>query len=151
MKRWITLVLLAVLAAGLLGTASADDNKNQVVQVLEITEGAEEHSIMNMEFLTDGQMMELLAAFRKTEEAKTLLPEKMKFQHLTMLRQRDVYNENEPVDISVRVWGVKERYVLVFFKEAEQEQWTILKADQGEFLDFTLPGDGQYAIAWGWD
>lgn len=151
MKRWITLVLLAVLAAGLVGTASADDNKNQVVQVLELSEGAEESSVMGMEFLTDGQMMDILAAFRETEQAETVLPKQMKFKHLTMLRQRDVENDGEPVDISIRVWGVKERYVLVFFQEAEQEQWTILKAAQGEFLDFTLPGDGQYAIAWGWD
>lgn len=104
----------------------ADDNRNQIAQVLEISQGA-------------------------VEESKEVLPEDMEINHLTMIRQRDVSNNGEPIEISLRAWGAaKSWYLLVLFKPLGEETWTILSAAQGQFIDAVLPGDGQYALARSW-
>lgn len=150
MKKWMSLLLLTVLLVSMAATAFADDNNHQVAQVLKITEGVEEEKVPKVNHLLDQQMMEIVRAFRETEEAETILPEQMEFKHLTMLRQRDVANHNEPIQLSLRAWGACDRYLLVLFKPAETEDWTVLASAQGEFIDAELPGDGQYALAWSW-
>lgn len=152
MKRFSVLIILSLLLLAMVLPAHADDNKNQIAQVLKITEGVQEESVMKMYHLQDEEMMEVYNAFRKTEEAEEILPKGMKIDHLTMIRQRYVYNEGEPIEISLRAWGAKERYIVVFFKsdEDEEEKWVILAAAQGEYIDVVLPGDGEYAMALSW-
>ena len=67
-----------------------------------------------------------------------------------MIRQRDVANSGKPIELSLRAWGACNRYLVVLFKPLEEEDWTVVAAAQGEFIDAVLPGDGQYALAWSW-
>ena len=151
MKKWIVLLVLPVLLAAMAVPALADDNNHQVAQVLKITEGVEEGKVPKLDHLQDEQMMEIFREFQDTEEAEEILPEDMEIQHLTMIRQRDVSNNGEPIEISLRAWGAaKSWYLLVLFKPLGEETWTILSAAQGQFIDAVLPGDGQYALAWSW-
>lgn len=150
MKKWIALLVLPVLLAAMAVPALADDNNHQVAQVLKITEGVEEGKVPKTDHLQDEQMMEIFREFQDTEEAEEILPEDMDIQHLTMIRQRDVANNGEPIQLSLRAWGACDRYLVVLFKPAEEEEWTVVAAAQGEFIDAELPGDGQYAFAWSW-
>ena len=150
MKRFLALLLLPVLLLAMALPAFADDNNHQVAQVLSITEGVEEGKVPKPDHLQDEQMMEIFRAFQETEEAEEILPEDMQIKHLTMIRQRDVENNGEPIELSLRAWGAGKRYLVVLFKPAEEEDWTVVAAAQGEFIDAVLPGDGQYAFAWSW-
>ena len=150
MKKWIALLGLPVLLAAMAVPALADDNNHQVAQVLKITEGVEEGKVPKADHLQDEQMMEIFREFQETEEAEEILPEDMEIKHLTMIRQRDVANSGKPIQLSLRAWGACNRYLVVLFKPLEEEDWTVVAAAQGEFIDAVLPGDGQYALAWSW-
>lgn len=157
MKKGLTLLLVLVLALAMALPAFADDNRNQIAQVLEMTEGAEELNVLNMYYLTDEEMMDIVKEFRQDEESQELLPKSVKFEHLTMLRQRDVIApDGESVKLSLRAWGAgEERYLFVFFKPVPEEEdeltdWVVLTVAKGEFIEAELPGSGQYALAWSW-
>ena len=151
MKKYLTFLLLLVIAAAFAMPVFADDNRNQIAQVLEISQGAVEESVMKTNHLQEAELMRILRQFQETEESKEVLPEDMEINHLTMIRQRDVSNNGEPIEISLRAWGAaKSWYLLVLFKPLGEETWTILSAAQGQFIDAVLPGDGQYALAWSW-
>ncbi|MGM9604179.1 MAG: hypothetical protein ACI3XG_03865 [Faecousia sp.] len=150
MKRIPTLLMLLALLCAMAVPALADDNNHQVAQVLEITAGVEEGKVPKTDHLQDEQMMQVLQEFRDTEGAEEILPGDMEIKHLTMIRQRDVANNGEPIALSLRAWGACNRYLVVLFRPAEEETWTVVAAAQGEFIDAVLPGDGQYALAWSW-
>lgn len=151
MKKIMTFLMLLIFVTAMAVPAFADDNRNQIAQVLEITEGVVEKSVMKDEHLKEAELMQVLREFQDTEEAGDVLPENMEINHLTMIRQRDVSNNGEPIEISLRAWGAGDsRYLLVLFKPLGEETWTILSAAQGQYIDATLPGDGQYALAWSW-
>jgi len=147
MKRLFTMLLALVVlctAAIPASAATQQENKHQVADVLEITETAEETHVLNQYYLTDAQMMEVV------ENSQDVIPEEYKIRHLSMLRQRDVTNDGEPIELSLRAWGAGSRYLVVLFKPVDSEEWTVVGAAQGEFIDVTLPGDGQYVFAWSW-
>lgn len=150
MKKIMSLLALALLLFAMAVPAFADDNCHQVAQVLEMTEGAVEEKVPKPYHLQDQQMMQVLRDFSETEDARTILLEDADFQHLTMIRQRDVSNDGQPTQLSLRAWGACNRYLVVLFKPLDQEDWTIPAMAQGEFIDVTLPGDGQYVLAWSW-
>lgn len=150
-KLTILLALLALLSA-MAAPAFADDNSHQSAQVLEITEGVTEEVVFHSSHLKDEQMMEVVRSTLETEEGKALFPEDAHISHLTMIRQRNVTGDGGPIQLSLRSWGGGEdRYLVVLFKPLGEEAWTIVAAAQGEFIDATLPGDGQYALSWSWD
>ena len=150
MKKILTLLVLAALVLTLAAPAFADDNNHQVAQVLEMTEGALEEKVLKAYHLQEAEMMQILEDFAQTEQAQDILPEDADIRHLTMIRQRDVSNDGEPIELSLRAWGACNRYLVVLFKPLEQEDWTVISVAKGEFIDATLPGDGQYALAWSW-
>lgn len=147
MKKFAVLLVAAAALFALalpVSAATLQQNQHQIADVLEITETAVEQSVYNQYHLTDAQMMEILRT------AGDVVPEDYEIHHLTMLRQRDVTNDGEEIQLSLRAWGAGNRYLVVFFKPADEEEWTVVAAAQGEFIDATLPGDGQYALAWSW-
>lgn len=151
MKKNLTLLMLLALLCTMAAPAFADDNNHQVAQVLEMTEGAVEEKVFKTYHLQEEQMMQTLREFRDSDESGEILPEDVKINHLTMLRQRDVSNDGEPIELSLRAWGAGKRYLVVLFKPLGEEEWTVAAVAQGEFIDAVLPGDGQYALAWSWD
>ena len=117
--------------------------------MLEIIQGVREEVVFHSCHLKDEQMMEVVQAALETEEGKSLFPEDAQIHHLTMIRQRDVTGGGEPIQLSLRSWGGgKDRYLVVFFRPVGEEDWTVVTVAKGEFIDATLPGDGQYALAW---
>ena len=144
-------MMVLVLLAALSLPAFADDNSHQVAQVLEITQGAREEKVLYAYHLKEAQMMETVRAALETEEGQTLFPEDAQINHLSMIRQRDVVNNAEPIELSLRAWGAGDRYLVVLFKPLGEEEWTVVAVAQGEYIDAILPGDGQYALAWSWD
>lgn len=150
MKKIMSLLILVLVLLAMAVPAFADDNCHQVAQVLEMTEGAVEEKVLKPYHLQDEQMMQVLQDFAETEEAESILLEDADIHHLTMIRQRDVSNNGQPTQLSLRAWGACNRYLVVLFKPLDQESWTIIAMAQGEFIDATLPCDGQYALAWSW-
>ena len=150
MKKIMSLLILVLVLLAMAVPAFADDNCHQVAQVLEMTEGAVEEKVLKPYHLQDEQMMQGLQDFAETEEAESILLEDADIHHLTMIRQRDVSNNGQPTQLSLRAWGACNRYLVVLFKPLDQENWTIIAMAQGEFIDATLPCDGQYALAWSW-
>lgn len=144
-KMTILLLTLTVLCAlSLPVSATKQENQHQIADVLEITETATEYNVYKQYHLKDAQMMEIV------ENSEGVIPEDYEINHLTMLRQRDITNNGVEIELSLRAWGAGNRYLVVFFKPADEDEWTVLAAAQGEFIDVTLPGDGQYALAWSW-
>lgn len=144
MKKLISLLTMLTLLVTLAPGTAAQDNKNQVIQVLSMTEGATETHVMPMYHLTEKQLMEYW------EAAEDTLTQDVKLKHLTMIRQRDIENRGESVAFSFRAWGAGEKYLVAFFRPAEQTEWSVVAVEQGEFLDVEFPGDGEYALAWSW-
>ena len=147
MKKLATLLAaLVLLCTCVLPAAAAtkQDNEHQIADILEIPETAVEQSVPKPQHLQDKKMMEIV------EASEGVIPEDYEINHLTMIRQRDVTNGGEPIPMSVRAWGGQNRYLVVFFKAEGEEEWTVLAAAKGEYIDFTIPGDGQYALAWSW-
>lgn len=151
MKRILMLLALSALLVNLALPAFADDNKSQIAQVLELTEGAAEHSVIATCHLKNDELMEILEAYRQTEEGQKFFTDSVSIGRLTMIRQRDISNGGEPIHISLRAWGAGQRYLFVLFKPIEEEQWAIVSAGQGQFIEADFPGDGQYALAWSAD
>lgn len=149
MKKFTILMALLTLLSAMAAPAFGDENSHQSAQVLEITEGVTEEVVFHSDHLKDEQMMEVVRSALETEEGKALFPEDARIKHLTMIRQRDVTGDGGPIQLSLRSWGGGEdRYLVVLFKPLGEEAWTIAAVAQGEFIDATLPGDGQYALAW---
>ena len=147
MKKLATLLAaLALVCACILPASAAtkQDNEHQIADILEIPETAVEQSVPKPQHLQDKKMMEIV------EASEGVIPEYYEINHLTMIRQRDITNGGEPIPMSVRAWGGQNRYLVVFFKAESEEEWTVLAAAKGEYIDFTIPGDGQYALAWSW-
>lgn len=151
MKRIITWLMLSALTLLLVLPVSADDNKNQIAQVLELTEGVTEHSVMPSFHLKNHALMEILSLYRETEEGQEFFTNSVRIDHMAMIRQRDIAGDGQPIHISLRAWGAGNRYLFVLFKAEAQEEWTIVSAAQGEFIEADFPGDGQYALAWSAD
>lgn len=148
MKKLITLIFaLALLFVAAIPVAAdtQQENKHQVADVLKITETAEETHVLKMYHLKDEQMMEAV------KNSQDVIPEEYDIHHLAMLRQRDVTNDGEPIELSLRAWGAGNRYLVVLFKPVDSDEWDVIGAAQGEFIDVTLPGDGQYVFAWSYD
>ncbi len=145
-KLFAVLLALAMLCAAAVPASAAAklENEHQIAEVLEITQTAEEAHVMKMYHLTDQQMMEAV------ENSRDVIPEDYEIHHLSMVRQRDVTNGGEPIELSLRAWGAGKRYLVVLFKGVDSDEWTVVAAAQGEFIDATLPGDGEYALAWSW-
>ena len=147
MKKLAT--LLAALALVCVCTipvsaATKQDNEHQIADILGIPETAVEKSVPKPQHLQDKKMMEIV------EASEGVIPEDYEINHLTMIRQRDITNDGASIPMSVRAWGGQNRYLVVFFKAEGEEEWTVLAAAKGEYIDFTIPGDGQYALAWSW-
>lgn len=146
-KKIIALLAALVLLCSCAVSAAAatrQDNEHQIADILEIPETAVEESVPKSQHLKDQKMMEIVALY------PDVVPEEYEIRHLTMIRQRNITNEGEPIPMSVRAWGGQNRCLVVFFLAPEESEWTVVAAAQGEFIDFTLPGDGQYALAWSW-
>lgn len=147
MKKIITLAAALLLLCACALPASAEihqDNQHQIAEILDIPETAVEKSVPKPDHLKDAEMMEIV------KEHPDAIPETYTFSHLTMVRQRDITNDGEEIPLSIRAWGACNRYLVVFFRAVDEEEWTVVGAAQGEYIDVTLPGDGQYALAWSW-
>lgn len=147
MKKPIALLVLLALVATLLpiGTDAAD-NKTQIVQVLSITEGTAEENVYPIYHLKEAQLKEYWEAdeFFKEEDVVLVL------EHMTMIRQRTISNNGDPVECSFRAWGTGNKFIIAFFRPADETEWSVEAFAQGEYLDVTFPGDGEYALAWAW-
>lgn len=147
MKKLATLLAALALVCTCAMPAAAvtrQDNEHQIADILEIPETAVEQSVPKPQHLQDKKMMEIV------EASEGVIPDDYDFAHLTMIRQRDITNDGQPIPMSVRAWGGQNRYLVVFFKPLDEEEWTVLAAAKGEYIDFTVPGDGEYALAWSW-
>lgn len=151
MKKMLTILMLLLLAVSMAVPAFADDNSHQIAQVLEITPGAVEGQVLKCNHLKEAELLQILEEFRATEQAREVLPEDAVITRMTMVRQREITNNNEPIEISLRAWGAGESWhLLMLFKALGEETWTILSVAQGQYIDAVLPGDGEYALAWSW-
>lgn len=131
---------------------SGIDNKHQCAGVLEWSEGTTDSSVYPFMHLKLYDMQKIIA------ESEDIVPEDFNANRLTMIRQRNIFNEEGPIEISLCAWNSKNRYLLLFFRELlvpddynpEFGPWTLIACDYGEFLDAELPCSGQYALAWTW-
>lgn len=149
MKKFAALLLLlAVLVANAV-PAAADvlvENQHQIAEILSITDSAEEEHVMKYQHVKEEQMMAALE-----QAGEDVVPADYRIRHLTMVRQRTIHNNGEETQVSMRAWGAKEgQYLVVLFLPEGEEDWVVVAAAQGEYIDATLPGDGQYALAWSW-
>lgn len=143
----ILLTLAAVVTAAVPAAAVVNaENQHQIAEILSITESAVEEHVLKYQHVKEAAMM---AAVDAAEE--DVIPAEYEIRHLTMVRQRIIHNDGEPTEISIRAWGATEsQYIVVLFQPEGEEDWIVVAAAQGQYIDATIPGDGQYALAWSW-
>ncbi len=144
MRKLLSILLLAALLVTLAVPASAKkDNQNQVVTVESLSEGAQESSVLGMNHLKGKKLKE--AAIACEEE----LPEGVKAERLTMIRQRSITGDTFPIEITFQTWGA-ERDLLVFFQKEGEEGWDLVASDKGNSVSASFSCNGQYALVWSW-
>lgn len=151
MKRILSLILAITLIAAMAIPAAAIsnvENANQCAEILSASEGVEETVVAKVFHLEEKKMMEIYNAAVEAEDE--VVPKDADVKHLTMIRQKDVVCKETPIEYSVKINSVIDRYICVFFKGLEDEEWSIVACEYCRNIDFSLPGSGQYAIAWSW-
>lgn len=145
MRRMLSVLLLAVLFATLTVPVSATkkDNQHQMVEVESLSEGAEEDYVNSAEHLKGQKLIDALSGCEED------LPEGVKIDRLTMIRQRNVTSDTFPIEISFHTWGL-ERDLLVFFREEGEEEWKLVASDKGNYVSASFSCSGQYALTWSW-
>ncbi len=143
MRKVLSILLLAVLLVTLAVPAFAKDNQNQVVKVESLSEGAQESSVLGMYHLKGKKLVDAAASCEDD------LPEGVKAERLTMIRQRNISGDTFPIEISFHTWGA-ERDLLVFFQKEDEEGWELVAANKGNDVSASFSCNGQYALVWSW-
>lgn len=149
MKRVLPLLLLVIYVLSVpVEAVSLLENKNQCITVSSVSEGVEETTVFGCEHLQDKELMEILELDREREDS--VVPADAKICHLTMIRQKGIVSDAFPVEYTMHSWISAKRYLVALFRPEGEEAWQIVGCATGSDITFSLPSNGQYAIAWSW-
>ncbi len=113
------------------------------VSILSITEETEQTLTKCAEALT-------------TKEGVAICEADERLNNLTVFRQRNVANENGPIDITVKLWPCNparksNQAVVILFRAEGTEEWTVVGYNnETNECSATLPGNGAYVVAMVW-
>ena len=91
-----------------------------------------------------------------TKEGVAVCEADERLNNLTVFRQRNVANENGPIDITVKLWPCNparksNQAVVILFRAEGTEEWTVVGYNnETNECSATLPGNGAYVVAMAW-